>query len=93
VGPVQRQVLRDEIAFTDEVVLLDGDRPEVIVDGLQDVLQALTALGPAAWFTMCAATRSSSAVSSPAFCPSVHLLNDLLRASLAHEANLHRSSE
>ena len=44
-GPVQREVLRDEVAFTDEVGLLDGDWPEVIVDGAQDALQTLAALG------------------------------------------------
>ena len=36
-GSVQREVLRDEVAFTDEVLLLDRDRPKVIVDGAQDV--------------------------------------------------------
>jgi hypothetical protein len=38
-------VLRDEVAFTNEVVLLDGNRPKIDVDGTQDVLQAIAALG------------------------------------------------
>lgn len=92
-SPVHREVLRDEIAFADEVVLLGGDRSEVLVNGAQDALQALAALGPAAWFTMSAATNSSSAVSSPACLSSKHLRDDFLRTESAHDANFHRSSE
>ena len=36
VGAVHREVLRDEVALADEVVLLDGDRPEVGVDDAED---------------------------------------------------------
>ena len=32
VGAVQREVLGDEVAVADEVVLLDGDRSEIVVD-------------------------------------------------------------
>ena len=41
---VQRDVLRDEIAVGDEVVLLGGDGTEVVVDRRQDVAQARAAL-------------------------------------------------
>lgn len=35
-GAVQSEVLRHDIAVTDEVVLFEGDRPEIVVDGAQD---------------------------------------------------------
>lgn len=41
----QGEVLRDEVALTDEVVLLDDYWPEVDVNDAQDELQAFTALG------------------------------------------------
>ena len=43
--PVQREVLRDKVAFADEVVLLELGRPEVDLDGAQDQPHALAALG------------------------------------------------
>jgi hypothetical protein len=45
VDPVQGEVLRDEVAFAEEMVLLDSDGPEVNVDGSQDLPQAIAALG------------------------------------------------
>src|SRR3712207_9253562 len=41
---VQSEVLRHEVAVTDEMVLFEGDRPEVVVDGAQDPGQPAAAL-------------------------------------------------
>lgn len=40
-GPLQREVLRIEVALPDEVVLLSDDRAEVGLDDAQDQPQAL----------------------------------------------------
>jgi hypothetical protein len=90
---VQREVLRDEIAFTDEVVLLDGDWPEVVVDGLQDAFQALAALGTGGVVHHVRRDEIVERGVVTRLLPSEHLLNDFLRTSLAHDASLHRSSE
>jgi hypothetical protein len=63
-GGVQGRVWGYQVALADEVVLLERDRTEVDVDGVQDVPKALAM--PAAWLTNSVATRSSSTVSSPA---------------------------
>jgi len=44
VRPVDRDVLNDKIALGDEVVLLEGDRTEVVLDRLQDLAEAFPAL-------------------------------------------------
>src|SRR5215213_10882473 len=45
VGAVQGEVLGYQVALADEVVLLERDRTEVDVDGVQDVPKALATLG------------------------------------------------
>jgi len=39
-------VLHDEVAVGDEVMLLERDRPEVVLDRLEDLSQALPTLPP-----------------------------------------------
>ena len=42
--PVHREVLRDEIAIADEVMLLAGDGAEIVLDDAEDEPQTLAAL-------------------------------------------------
>src|SRR5206468_3988548 len=93
VGSVQREVLRDEVAVTDEVVLLDGDWPEVVVDGAQDALQPLAALGTGGVVHHVRRDEVVERGVVTRLLPPEHLLNDFLRTSLTHDANLHRSPE
>lgn len=83
-GPVHREVLRDEVAVADEVVLLDGDWPEVVVDDAQDALQTGAALG-----TGCVVhqVRGDKIVEDGAITrlqASEHLLEDLVGRALTH---------
>jgi hypothetical protein len=87
VGPVQGEVLRDEVALTDEMVLLDGDRPEVVVDDSQDALQPLAALRAGGVVHHVGSHeviehRAVTGLLSPE-----QLLDDILGAALAHDAN------
>jgi hypothetical protein len=63
-GSVQREVLSDEVAFTDEVMLLHRNRPEVVLDVGQDELQPLSALRAAAWFTIRTTAETRGAFSA-----------------------------
>ena len=87
-GPVQREVLRDEVAFTDEVVLLDGDGPEVVVDGGQDAFQAVAALGTGGMVHHVRCDEIVERGIVTRLQPPEHLRHDFLRASLAHNASL-----
>jgi hypothetical protein len=83
-------VLRDEVPFTDKMVLLDADGPEIDVDGPQDLLQTLAALRAAGVVDH---VRSHEVVQSrlvAQLLPPEQLVDDLFRASLAHDVNLHR---
>jgi hypothetical protein len=82
---VQRDVLRDEIALTDEVVLLDGDRPEVVVDGAQDALQALAALGTGGMVHHVRGDELVERAVVTSLLSSEHLIDDFLRIALAHD--------
>ena len=42
--PVHGDVLHNEIALRDQVVLLERDRTEVVLDGLQDLSETITTL-------------------------------------------------
>ena len=46
--PVQREVLRDEIATADEVMLLGGDGSEIVVMVCEDEARPSRPCGPAA---------------------------------------------
>ena len=90
VGPVQREVLRYEVTFTDEVVLLDGDRPKVVVDGAQDALEAVAALGTSRVVHHIGRYEIIERRVVTRLLTTDHLLDDLLRTALTHDANLHR---
>ena len=47
-GAVQGEVLGHGVAVADEVVLLNGERLAIVVDGAQDALETLRPCGPAA---------------------------------------------
>jgi len=82
VGPVQREVLRHEIAVADEVVLLNDDGSESAAIVLKMRFRPWRPWGPAAWLIMSSATRSSRAVGSPRLLTSKQIFDDVLRVSL-----------
>ena len=87
-GPVQRQVLGDHVAFTDEVMLLDGNRPEVVLNGAQDPLQPLATLETGGVIHHVRGNEIIKRGVVTGLLSSIHLLDDLLRTALAHNDTL-----
>ena len=85
-GPVQGEVLRGEIAVTDEVVLLDRDGPEVVVDHRQDQLEALAPLRTGGMIHHVLGHEIVEHRVVTGLLPPEHLLDDILRTPFAHPA-------
>jgi bifunctional DNA-binding transcriptional regulator/antitoxin component of YhaV-PrlF toxin-antitoxin module len=84
VGPVQREMLRHEVAVGDEVVLLDDDGSEVGGDRVQYEVQTLAALGPRGVVDHVLGDEIVQCGGVPRLLTSEQILDDVLGASLAH---------
>lgn len=83
-GPVQREVLRHEIAVADEVVLLNDDGSEVGGDRAQNEVQTVTALGSRGVVDHVLGDEIVEGGGVPRLLTSKQIFDDVLRVSLAH---------
>jgi hypothetical protein len=90
--PCNREVLGDEIAVADEVVLLRGQRTEVVVDDAQDEPEAVAALRSCRVVHHVVGDEIVEDGVVAVLLPSEHLLNDFLRTSLAHQDSMASSA-
>src|SRR4051812_21778585 len=83
-GAVQREVLRHEVAVPDEMVLFEGDRPEIVVDRAQDPGQPAAALRTGRVVHHVHGDELVEEAVVASLLASEHLLDDLPRTSSLH---------
>ena len=83
-GAVQSEVLRHDVAVTDEMVLFEGDRPEIVVEGAQDPGQPAAALRTGRVVDHVHRDEFVGEGFVAGLLASEHLLDDRPRASLIH---------
>ena len=81
---MQSQVLRHDVAVTDEMVLLEGDRPEIVVDGAEDPGQPAATLRTGRVVDHVLGDELVEEGVVACLLTPEHLLDDLPRASLSH---------
>ena len=84
VRAVQREVLRHQVSVPDQVVLLNGERAEIVVDGAKDALEALASLRSRCMIHQILRDQVVEHRWVAALLPSMHLLDDLFRGGLIH---------
>jgi hypothetical protein len=84
VRAVQREVLRHQISVADQVVLLNGERAEIVLDGAKDALEALASLRSHCMIHQILRDQVVEHRWVAALLPSMHFLDDLFRGGLIH---------
>jgi len=90
---VQGEVLRDEITLAEEMVLLDGDRPEVAVNRSQDPPETLAALKPGRVIDHVGSDEFVEHRVIAVLLGPEQLSDDVFRTSFAHAASPFNSSD
>jgi hypothetical protein len=85
VGAAQREVLRHEIAFADEVVLLDLHRAEIVLDDAQDQGQTVAPLGSGGVVHHVFGDKVVEHGLVARLLTAEHLFDNVLRASRTHD--------
>jgi hypothetical protein len=83
-GSVQGEVLRHDVALTDEMVLLGGYRAEVGVDRAKDALQALAALGTGGMVDEVGRNEIIEHAVIAGLLSTEHLVDHVFRAAFSH---------
>src|SRR4051812_17434804 len=87
-GAAEREVLCDEGAVTDEVVLFDGERSEVVLDGAEYLSEALPSLEPRRVVHQVLRHQVLQHGRVARLLSPVHLLDHFCGGALAHDSNL-----
>jgi hypothetical protein len=90
VRAVQREVLRYQVSVADKVVLLNGERPEIVVDGAKDALEPLASLRSRCMIHQILRDQVVEHRGVAGVLSSIHLLDDLFRGALIHVTRLGR---